>query len=137
MSLHIETENSRLNLLSFALKRLLTGAILLSFVVSCTDKASKEQFLDGKYEGFWAEIMWTYELKHNGQFTFTSRGHFGNVVESGFYLMKNSLVLLNPRSDGYINAGVKLNDHIQSSFVILNLLILLGAIQNIALNCTK
>lgn len=42
---------------------LFIGLILLALVVSCADNGCKEQFFDGKYEGFWAETMWTYEFK--------------------------------------------------------------------------
>ena len=50
--------------------------------------------------------MWTYEFKPNGQFTFRASGRYGNVVDSGFYLMKDSLIILSPRSDWHVIAGV-------------------------------
>ncbi|MBI3221196.1 MAG: hypothetical protein HYZ44_16930 [Bacteroidetes bacterium] len=55
--------------------------------------------MDKKYEGFWADTWWTYEFNRDGQFIFRSEGHYGNVVDSGFYVIKDSLMFLNPTTD--------------------------------------
>ncbi len=87
-------------------KCILIGIFLLSFVGGCTHKKDSGAFIRAKYEGYWAETMWTYEFKQNGQFIFVTSGHYGNVIDSGFYLIKDSLILLNPRSDRRVADGV-------------------------------
>lgn len=80
--------------------------MILHITICCTDKRDKCEFIDAKYDGLWAETMWTYEFKPNGQFTFKASGHYGNVVDSGFYMIRDSIVLLSPRSDWQVVSGV-------------------------------
>ncbi|NOT76649.1 MAG: hypothetical protein HOP08_17095 [Cyclobacteriaceae bacterium] len=79
------------------MKHISIGLILI-LLSSCKEKG---QFLDKKYEGFWAGTYWTYEFKKNGRFIFKSEGHYGNVEDSGFYFVGDSLILLNPSTDFY------------------------------------
>jgi len=85
------------------MKKYLACILSLSLLFSCQQKP---KFLNNKYEGFWMETQWTYDFKPNGNFTFTSIGHFGNVVDSGFYLVKDSLIFLNPNNDWHVFDGV-------------------------------
>lgn len=84
------------------LKYILIGAILI-VLTSCK---GKNRLLDKKYEGYWMDTGWTYEFRDNGQFIFKSMGHYGNVVDSGFYFLQDSLIFLNPRTDWHVFDGV-------------------------------
>ena len=83
-------------------KHILTLTICFT-LASCREE---DRFINGKYEGLWADTFWTYEFKHNGQFIFKSEGHYGDVTDYGFYLVKDSLLLLNPRTDWHVLDGV-------------------------------
>src|SRR5690606_34359466 len=78
-------------------------------MISCHDGSSRtvqNKFLDRRYEGYWAETLWTYEFKPDGKFIFTSEGHYGNVADYGVYLVQDSLLILTPRTDWRVLSGV-------------------------------
>lgn len=92
-------------------------ALLIILIISCNShKESKWRLSFNKeYTGFWAETIWTYQFKRNGTFVFKSEGHYGTIEESGQYVILDSIILLNPKTDWQVYDGV-----LQTKFKITN-----------------
>jgi hypothetical protein len=83
----------------------LKGILLIGLISALTSCNKENRLLEKKYVGLWMETSWTYEFRDNGQFIFKSEGHYGNVIDSGFYFIHDNLILLNPRTDWHAYDG--------------------------------
>lgn len=86
--------------------RLILIVVILGLPFGCTKSSGTCEPIHAKYEGYWAETLWTYDFEPNGNFIFRASGHYGNVVDSGTYLTGDNMIFLNPRSDWHVLAGV-------------------------------
>jgi hypothetical protein len=104
--------NSTLDNLDYLKVILFIGQI--SALTSCK---KENPLLDKKYEGFWMETGCTYEFRDNGQSIFKSEGHYGDMIDSGFYFRHDSLsYLIQKQDDKNLIAGTPLRGNINASF---------------------
>ena len=76
--------------------RMFLFIITVCFASTCNGKKIK---LEEKYIGFWYESSWVYEFDTNGNFIFTTGGHFGESTERGRYKIIEDQVFLIPDND--------------------------------------
>ncbi len=76
---------------------------LLIGMISCDDRFT---YFDKTYQGFWADTQWTYKFENDGTFKFITEGHYSFSEHSGNYIIKDSLIFLNPDTDWPMLDGV-------------------------------
>jgi len=64
------------------------------FLFFGTAFAGNKQSLSGEYMSLWGETLWTYKFETNGNYVFTTSGHFGDSKTIGSYRFRNDTVFL-------------------------------------------
>lgn len=83
-------------------KTIIILGLLLS-IISCDDRLN---YFNKTYEGLWAETRWIYKFKKDGTFKFITEGHYDFSEHSGNYIIKDSIMFLNPDTDWPMLDGV-------------------------------
>lgn len=85
----------------------LIGCWIVLVLSGCSSNDQRnEKYFTRTYVGYWGDTFWRYEFKDNGRFVFSSNGHLGSrEQDSGFYLIKDDLLILNPETDWRVING--------------------------------